>query len=437
MEKKLCSNIKFPGGTELNNILRGMLSVLLLIAFATPGLAENRPGTFNLSPFIGGYVLDNDQAEKDGVIFGLRGGYNFTKNLGAEAMFGYSRTESKQGSHDTDMYRYGIDFLYHFMPDSRFVPFVAIGGGGTNFNIPDNSSAQNHYAGLFSYGAGAKYFVTDNIAMRGDVRHIVLHHDLGDNNLEYSGGLTFQFGGKAKIASALVTAQVEKPAAAAPPKAVAVEAPKPPGATLSVTPVAIIKGESATLSWNSHDATDCTIHPAIGPVQLQGSLRITPGEDTSYTLACQGAGGSAVSKAAHVSVSIPPLPVPVVEPVKKAPPAELPAPPAIKVLFDFNKAAIKPKYHNELKKVGNFLKAQPTAKITIEGHADNVGSKKINQKLSRKRAEKGRSYIIRKFGIKGSRIATKGYASTRPVASNKHKKGRAKNRRIEATARRK
>jgi len=202
-----------------------------------------------------------------------------------------------------------------------------------------------------------------------------------------------------------------------------------------VTPAAIIKGESATLAWDSREVTDCTIHPAIGPVQLQGSLRVTPGEDTSYTLACRGAGGSAVSKAAHVSVSIPSLPVPVAEPARKAPPVELQGPPAIKVLFDFNKAAIKPKYHNELKKVGNFLKARPTAKITIEGHTDIVGSKKINQKLSRKRAEKGRSYIIRKFGIKGSRIATKGYASTRPVASNKHKKGRAKNRRIETTAR--
>jgi OOP family OmpA-OmpF porin len=258
------------------------------------------------------------------------------------------------------------------------------------------------------------------------------------NNLEYTVGLHIPFGGVRPDPAPVKPVHkpvVSEPAAPPLPKAAAVEDPQPPGTTLSVTPTAIIKGESATLAWDSRDATDCTIHPAIGPVQLRGSLRITPGEDTGYTLACRGAGGSAVSKTAHVSVSIPSRPVPVAEPARKAPQAELHSPPAIKVLFDFNKAAIKPKYHNELKKVGNFLKAQPTAKITIEGHADTVGSKKINQKISRKRAEKGRSYIIRKFGIKGSRIAAKGYASTRPVASNKHKNGRAKNRRIEATAR--
>ena len=184
-----------------NKILPG----ILLVTLATPGFAENRQGAATVSPFVGGYVLDKDQHEESRPMLGLRAGYNFTRNLGAEAMFGYSLTETKQnyGSKETDLYRYGVDILYHFMPDSNFVPFIAIGGGGTNFNTPNTPSAKSHYAGLVNYGGGVKYFVADNVALRGDVRHAVLVHDLGDNNLEYSVGLTFQFGGEKKAVAAV------------------------------------------------------------------------------------------------------------------------------------------------------------------------------------------------------------------------------------------
>jgi outer membrane beta-barrel protein len=138
-------------------------------------------------------------------MFGVRAGYNFTKNLGFEGMFGYSLTETKPGIHgtrETDLYRYGGEFLYHFMPDSTFVPFIAVGGGGTSFNIPDTPSMQNHSAYVVDYGVGVKYFVAPSVALRGDVRHAILIHDTGDNNLEYSAGLTFQFGGVRKTSAA-------------------------------------------------------------------------------------------------------------------------------------------------------------------------------------------------------------------------------------------
>lgn len=193
----------------MKKILNKILPGILLVTLATPGFAENRQGSFNLSPFVGGYVLDKDQREESRPIFGLRAGYNFTRNLGAEAMFGYSLTETKirYGSRETDLYRYGVDILYHFMPESNFVPFVAVGGGGTNFNIANTPSAESHYAGLVDYGGGIKYFVAPDVALRADVRHALLVHDLGKNNFEYAVGLTFQFGGVKKAGSA-ITASV-------------------------------------------------------------------------------------------------------------------------------------------------------------------------------------------------------------------------------------
>jgi outer membrane beta-barrel protein len=192
----------------LKKILKSLLPGLLLVTLVTPGFAENREGATTLSPFVGGYLLDHDQREQNRPILGLRAGYNFTQNLGAEAMFGYSLTETKQqyGSREADLYRYGVDFLYHFMPENNLVPFVAIGGGGTNFNIPNTPSAKSHYAGLVDYGVGVKYFVAPDVALRGDVRHVLLVHDTGSNNLEYSVGLTFQFGGVRKTVAAIADA---------------------------------------------------------------------------------------------------------------------------------------------------------------------------------------------------------------------------------------
>lgn len=193
----------------MKKILKKILPGILLVTLATPGFAENRKGAVTLSPFVGGYVLDKDQREESRPMFGLRAGYNFTKNFGAEAMAGYSLTETglKYGSKEADMYRYGIDLLYHFMPDNNFVPFVALGGGGTNFNIPNTPSAESHYAGLVNYGGGVKYFVNPDIALRGDVRHVLLVHDTGKHNLEYAVGLTFNFGGERKAVTAVAVAE--------------------------------------------------------------------------------------------------------------------------------------------------------------------------------------------------------------------------------------
>ncbi|RPH51707.1 MAG: OmpA family protein [Desulfobacteraceae bacterium] len=122
----------------------------------------------------------------------------------------------------------------------------------------------------------------------------------------------------------------------------------------------------------------------------------------------------------------------VIVPAQKAAPAKLCGPTVLDIKFDFNKADIKPEFHNELNKVGNFLKEFPKAKGTIEGHTDNIGGEAVNARLSKRRAENVRNYIIKNFGIDAGRIATKGFGFTKPVADNKTREGRAKNRRSEA-----
>lgn len=233
------------------------------------------------------------------------------------------------------------------------------------------------------------------------------------------------------MAKALCPPQQAKPALVIP-----APAPTAPQNKLTITPGSLTRGETATMTWSSNNADNCVIEPGFGPVPTQGTMTITPSDDTNYTLTCSGEGGAAKSSAA-VAVNAPapvaaPAPAPVVVPPPPAPAVNYCKPMVMDVQFDTNKYDVKPQYKDELKMLADFLKEFPEAKGIIEGHTDSVGDKASNMKLSQKRADSVRSYLIDNFGIAPDRIAAKGYGPTKPIADNKTKQGKAKNRRIEA-----
>ena len=80
---------------------------------------------------------------------------------------------------------------------------------------------------------------------------------------------------------------------------------------------------------------------------------------------------------------------------------------------------------------GEILKENPDIKVEIGGHTDSLGSAKANQEISEKRAESVKKYLMDKFNIAGDRMVVKGYGSSKPIANNSTKEGRAKNRRVE------
>ncbi len=99
------------------------------------------------------------------------------------------------------------------------------------------------------------------------------------------------------------------------------------------------------------------------------------------------------------------------------------------IYFDSGKASFKPKTVETLEKVVAILVEYPTAEFDVEGHTDSVGSAKFNLKLSQKRAEAVVEYL-KAHGVK-STLNAKGYGETKPIASNRTRAGRAKNRRVE------
>ena len=104
------------------------------------------------------------------------------------------------------------------------------------------------------------------------------------------------------------------------------------------------------------------------------------------------------------------------------------------VLFDFDKTAVKPDGAKILDRLIAFLKENKDKRVDLEGHTDSVGTEKYNQNLSERRAASVRDYIV-KGGIDKSRITTKGFGLTKPIADNKTAEGRAKNRRVEIKVR--
>ncbi|MDD5524954.1 MAG: OmpA family protein, partial [Smithella sp.] len=104
----------------------------------------------------------------------------------------------------------------------------------------------------------------------------------------------------------------------------------------------------------------------------------------------------------------------------------------LNVQFDTNKAVIKEKYNDDIKKMADFMKEFPDTTAEIGGHTDNIASAAYNQKLSEKRANSVRQYLIDKFGIDGSRLTAVGYGLTKPAAGNDTEEGRQQNRRVEA-----
>ena len=103
---------------------------------------------------------------------------------------------------------------------------------------------------------------------------------------------------------------------------------------------------------------------------------------------------------------------------------------AADAFFDFDKSALKKEGKAKLDDLVGKVKGINLEVIIAVGHTDSVGSDAYNQKLSVRRAESVKAYLVSK-GIEKNRVYTEGKGEKQPVADNKTKEGRAKNRRVE------
>jgi len=104
---------------------------------------------------------------------------------------------------------------------------------------------------------------------------------------------------------------------------------------------------------------------------------------------------------------------------------------ALLMEFDRNKADIRPQYDGDLRRVANFLKANPSATATVEGHTGNLqGTPALAMEISQRRAQNVVNYLVNSFGIERSRLTAEGFGKTRRYAYNTTVEGQQENRRV-------
>jgi len=317
----------------VKNFMR-LFVIIALLALSTTAFAQIRPGAWNIGPLFGVGTFEGNQDLDNAPVVGIRGGYDFTKNWGVEATVNWIPTRYNydanrqfgidKGDSHTNVYNYRIEGIYNFALTSipQLVPFLAVGVGGQTIDYCGTHPGEKDRTRFApDWGGGLKYFLTENLAIRGDLRHVIA---IGSayNDLEATLGMAFYFGGKK-------------------------EAPAPP--------------------------------PEPEKEIFDKKVRLN-------------------------------------------------------IEFDFDKSDIRPRYHDELKKVGDFMNKYPDVNMAIEGHTDSIGTEEYNQRLSERRVQSVKNYIVEKFNIDGKRIKATGYGESRPIADNSTEEGRQRNRRVEAVS---
>jgi peptidoglycan-associated lipoprotein len=187
--------------------------------------------------------------------------------------------------------------------------------------------------------------------------------------------------------------------------------PAAPTASISVNPSSIQTGQSASLTWQTSNATDVTID-GIGAVQANGSQTVSPTESTTYHLTAKGAGGTQEATA-RLTVTQPPPPPP---PPPTITDEELFSQNVKDIYFDYDKSDIRPDQQSSMQADIEFLSQHPNVNVTIEGHCDERGSTEYNIALGDKRANAVRDALT-SAGISASRIKTISYGKEKPFCT--------------------
>jgi OOP family OmpA-OmpF porin len=379
---------------KLVRFIEFALFCAVIILTAQNANAGIREGAFSLSPMVGYYGFEGDQNTDDGIVAGLALGYNVSKRWATELEFRYIDTEiapPNASNEDLSASSLGLNALYHFRPDKDFVPYLSAGFGIMYFDAEDFDVDSDY---IMNWGVGAKYFFTDNTALRADLRHIIDFHsdrewdrvsgDDIDHNYMASVGLFFQFGGPS------------------PPP------PPPEDSDGDGIPDQRDKCPDTPLGVMV-DAVGC---PPVEKAPQPPADKVDGDDDEDGVLnsrdKCPG-----TEKGVMVDEDGCPLKF------------------TLQVEFDFDKAQVRPEYRDELRKAAAFINKYSNAQFLLAGHTDSVGSDDYNLTLSKRRAVAVKEYLVSEFGISAELLTPRGYGEKRPVATNETEEGRQINRRVE------
>ncbi|PKN12674.1 MAG: hypothetical protein CVU69_06475 [Deltaproteobacteria bacterium HGW-Deltaproteobacteria-4] len=396
------------------SLLAGGLALLV----AGNATATNRPGTFTLTPQAGVMVFEGNQNLESGPTGGLALGYNFDSHWGAEGVLTFTRTDQKAGGDDAMITAAHLDLLYHFRPQERLVPYLSVALGG--IQLEDDEDL------LAGYGVGVKYFLSEDVALRLDLKHL-LDINVRDvdkkrdyyNLLAATAGVSFQFGGAPK--AAVITDRDADGVADAidrcPDTRTGVTVDET-GCPLPEAPEKIADSDGDGVADNldlcpgtaagiAVDAKGCPVVIDTDRDGVVDALDVCPDTPAKTVVDARGC-------PAQVSL-VTALPEPVM---------------TFYLDFPSNEYEVRSEFTAELQRIADFIKARPGQRFIIEGHTDSVGSDASNMRLSAQRAENVKAYLVERMGIPAFLLDARGFGENSPIADNSTQEGRQQNRRI-------
>ena len=404
MFKKCCQMFSLAGG--------------LALIVATTAMAQNGRYAFTLTPQVGVLVFEGNQNLDSAPMAGLALGYNFDNRWGAEGVLAFARPEKKVGGTEIEVNMAHLDLLYHFRPQENLVPYLSLALGGMTLEEDTD--------GLAGYGFGLKYFLSDDVALRLDLKHL-FDINLSDvqkkhefyNLLAATAGVTFQFGGsdmalalKDRDADGVVDDIDRCPDT---PSGVTVDEV---GCSVKKAPEKIPDSDGDGVA----DKFDLCPGTAVGvAVDAKGCPLVTDKDRDGVLDAldfCPDTPAKTVVDARGC-------------PAQVALVVDLPAP-ALTFHLEYlpNEIEVNSAFAAEMQKIADFVKANPGRRFVIEGHTDSVGNDADNMRLSQLRAEKIKTYLVEKLGVSPSLLDARGFGESNPVAANNTQVGRQQNRRV-------
>ncbi len=389
-------------------MLKKLLILCSLAAWlAAPAWAGITPGSFSLSPMVGGHIFEGNQSLKNSLLVGIGLGYNLTEHAALEAVYTQTDADAKDVSTtDSKVKTYRLDALYHLMPENDLVPYLAVGAGGININ-PEGPSSRTHF--MLNYGVGIKYFLGQWVALRADVRHL-LDFPEPYNNLLYSAGLYFQFG-----------------APSAAPKPVAIPAAPAPTPLDSDADGVLDEQDKcpSTPEGASVDSSGCPLDTDGDGVtddldKCPNTLKDAPVNSSGCPLDSDGDGvfddlDKCSDTPKGVSIDATGCPTTL----------------NLQINFGLDSDSIGEQYMSEIAKAAQCINEYPGNIVFIDGHTDSQGPAEYNQQLSVQRATAVAKTLVDKFAIPPKRLNARGFGDSQPIADNATKEGRFTNRRVE------
>jgi len=369
---------------EFRTMKKFLISVIAASCMTTAFAYEK--GEMYIAPALGYHFFDEDHDLDDAAEPAIRVGKFLSERYALEGEFAYANAD-KDGGGEVNATTLSLNSLIHFNLDGAIRPYLLLGLGGMFYD--------DDHAGVIG-GVGAKVPFNDMVGL--DLRVKDMFMTDTRNDIVPSVALTVAFGKPAPV-----VAKVAEPVKAEPAPAPAEVEKAPEPAAVAVAPA------DSDKDGVYDDADKCPGTPEGAPVDSVGCPLDSDGDGVyDYLDKCPGTkkGYKVNAEGCFIAATL-------------------------NVNFKTNSADIADGYDQEISDFAEFLKANPSVHVEIQGHTDSAGKDAYNQKLSQKRADSIVKELINKYGIESSRLTAVGYGETQPIAPNDTPENMLKNRRIE------